>query len=270
MSTCWKRNVFLLLLLSGLLAQQGEIILLTPTIGTEIDAAENAYYRIFQEIKGFKNAHFFEQEDGSYMARIAFVEFSHQRITRKRYSQREFFRLQQRLERAKPMPPDYRINAEKEFTYLESKTILSSIPTEQYVVIRHRDGDKLRGSLKGFDGERIVLQTATTRLTVPVWNMNSISYRQELQDRSSWRNYLLLIGTGLGYKIAQFWNHQHEFESGRKGYNIVAGSLIGLLLGNESLQLVALFTTPRKTYALTPEDQSKIKDFLSKLRTQKK
>ena len=62
LSLCWKAGKGLLFLLLGslLIAQEGEIVPLSPKVGLLIDAEENQFYEIFPDIKGFESAQFYE------------------------------------------------------------------------------------------------------------------------------------------------------------------------------------------------------------------
>ena len=123
-SAYWKNRFILICLVlfqADLFSQTGEIIPLTPDIGTVVDAAENVYYNLFPDIKGFKSAQFYELPNQSYIARIVFVEYSTPRTTKKRFTLRQITTLQNQLMGLPPITNEFRERIKSDFTYLKDR-----------------------------------------------------------------------------------------------------------------------------------------------------
>lgn len=257
-SPYWRFKLCLICLVicqADLFSQEGEIIPLTPDIGTEIDAAENVYYNIFPGIKGFKNAQFFEFPNHIYIAQIVFVEYSNQRTTKKKFTLRQITTLQNHLLPLVPMPEEYRKQIKSDFTYLNTVEVINEIPLNQYVVIHHRDGKNIRGTLNSFDEKYLNIQTPLKILRVPIWKMNSIAYKTSIVDRSSWKKYFLFLSAGIGVGVTEVWNDHRDPSNENIWYNRFMGLMFGLILSNELQQVTEIILTPKTDFALTPEDQ---------------
>lgn len=260
-SAYWKNRLIPICLVffqAGLFSQTGEIVPLTPAIGTVVDAAENVYYNLFPDIKGFKSAQFYELPNQSYIARIVFVEYSTPRTTKKRFTLRQITTLQNQLKRLPPITNEFRKQIKSDFTYLNTVEVLNDIPLNQYVVIQHRNGKKIRGTLMSFDEKYLHIQTPLEVLKIPIWQMNNIAYKTTIIDRSSWKRYLLFLSAGIGIGVMEVWNNHRNPPADKIWYNRFIGLMFGVILSNEFQQISEIVLTPKTEFALTPEDQRTI------------
>ena len=141
----------IILLSSFLLSQNKEIIELTKHIGYTLDAEENKYYKVFEDIPNFENAQFFMSENDTVEARISYLEFTRTKTSKKIFVLRSFVDLQLQLNAMPPITEQIRESFRKNLTYLRTKDILKSIPKGQYVEINHINGKKLKGTLLSFN-----------------------------------------------------------------------------------------------------------------------
>ena len=92
----------IILLSSFLLSQNKEIIEITKHIGYTLDAEENKYYKVFEDIPNFENAQFFMSTNDTVEARISYLEFTRTKTSKKIFALRSFVDLQFQLNK---MPP---------------------------------------------------------------------------------------------------------------------------------------------------------------------
>jgi hypothetical protein len=249
--------IFLLLTVGW--SQSGEIIPLSPKVGLEVDAEENAFYRIFPEITGFESAQFYRVNPNRIVARIVFVEYSHRKLTRKSFNLRQFTILQNHVNRQPEITEHDRLALRGNMTYLETKAVLSSIPVNQFVTIKHRDGARLRGTLLQFDGKWLELQTLVSIVSIPIWKLERIAYRPEIKQHPQWSTFVYLFCAGVGLGLSEIWNEQTRPRIEMVWHNRFFGTVLGLLAGAEVLDTVNILASPRTTFSLTPEESERLK-----------
>ena len=89
---------------------------------------------------------------------------------------KEFINLQHHVD-AQPYITDIDRDAiSKNLTYLTTINIIESIPNDQFIVIEHRSGKKIRGSVLGIEDRKILLQTPISVETIPIWDMACLLY----------------------------------------------------------------------------------------------
>jgi len=71
-----------------------------------------------------------------------------------------------------------RLLVRENLTYLQTDEILSGIQEDQYVIIYHRSGRRIRGTLKEYGNKNLIIQTPVSLEKIPIWDMESISYRE--------------------------------------------------------------------------------------------
>ena len=64
------------LFFSFVLCQNPDIIELTKHVGYTLDAEENKYYQVFNDISNFESAQFFQLEPDIIEARISYLEYT--------------------------------------------------------------------------------------------------------------------------------------------------------------------------------------------------
>jgi len=252
--------IFLMLFyLSPVVAQRGEIIPLSPKVGTVVDAEENTFYNIFPEIKGFESAQFYQVEPNRIVARIVFVEYAHKRMTRKVFTLWQFTALQNRVNRFPMITEDDRKALSENFTYLETVAVLKSIPLNQYVTVKHRNGKRITGTLLAFDGKWLEIQTPVSILSLPIWNLERISYRQKLVKHPRWKPVIFIICAATGLAVSEIWNEQTNPRIEMVWHFRFLGTVLGLLAASEVMDSVDILTTPKKVFALTPGEMDRLK-----------
>ena len=132
--------LLLLFFIAFINAQTPDIIPLSKKVGLTVDAEENIYYRIFNDIDGFFSAQFYDVGKNKVIVQIVFVDFSQKSVRRQSMTMKEFINLQHHVD-AQPYITDIDRDAiSKNLTYLTTIDIIESIPNDQFIVIEHRSG----------------------------------------------------------------------------------------------------------------------------------
>ncbi len=242
-----------------LVAQQGEIIPLSAKVGTVIDAEENAFYNIFPEIKGFESAQFYQVRPNRIVARIVFVEYTNKRITRKAFTLRQFTELQNSVNRFPMITDKDRKALGENFSYLETVAVLESIPLNQYVSVKHRNGKRITGTLLSFDGKWLEIQTPVSIVSLPIWNLERISYRQKLVKHPRWKPVIFIMCAATGLGLSEIWNVQTNPRIEMVWHFRFLGTVLGLLAASEVMNSVDILATPKQVFALTPAEMDRLK-----------
>ncbi len=248
-----------LFLCTCLLAQNGEIIPLSQKVGTVLDAEENLFYNVY-DIEGFESAQFYEISLRTVIARITIVEYSQQKISKRKHSMMEFLRMKEAVDVQPWITDEDRRLVKENLTYLSTNNILTSIPENQFVVIKHRSGRRLRGTLLNYDSKELTVQTAISLEKIPIWDMESISYRESFKIRSDWKYPLFAFSALAGLALAEGWNEQTRPAIDNVWYNRFLGAVAGMLAGIEVFQTFNVLTSPKTFFALTPEEMDRLRD----------
>lgn len=248
-----------LFLSTYLLAQNGEIIPLSQKVGTVLDAEENLFYNVYN-IDGFESAQFYEISLRAVIARITFVEYSQQKISKRKYSMMEFLRMKEAVDVQPWITDEDRRMVKENLTYLETNNILTGITENQFVIIKHRSGRKLKGTLINYDNKELTIQTAISIEKIPIWDMESISYRESVNIKSDWKYPLFAISALAGLALAEGWNEQTRPAIDNVWYNRFLGVVAGMLAGIEVFETANILTSPKTYFALTPEEMNRLRD----------
>ncbi|MFQ6606504.1 MAG: hypothetical protein ACE5DP_02470 [Fidelibacterota bacterium] len=260
--TCWKvsKGILFLFLGSLLMAQEGEIVPLSPKVGLLVDAEENQFYEIFPDIKGFESAQFYELPDQHYVARIIFVEYSRRKLTRRGFTLSQFVALSNRVSKKPFITEQDRLALRENLTYLETNQVMESIPRNQYVTVVHRDGARIGGTLLDYRDRKLIIQTPVSVETIPLWEMRRIAYRTDIHSRSGWKSVIFAFSALAGLALAEGWNVQTRPKIDMVWHNRFVGSVLGLLAGEEVLDTFAILSSPKTSYSLTPEEMKRLLD----------
>ena len=109
-------------LCSCVFAQNGDIIPLSQKVGTVLDAEENLFYKVY-DIEGFESAQFYEISLRTVIARITIVEYSQQKLSKRKYSMMEFLRMKEAVDVQPFITDEDRRLVKENLTYLETKNI---------------------------------------------------------------------------------------------------------------------------------------------------
>ncbi|MEE8335086.1 MAG: hypothetical protein V3S48_01465 [Candidatus Neomarinimicrobiota bacterium] len=245
---------------SFLLAGDQEIIALTPQIGFNLDPAENKYYGVFTDITGFESAQFYQVTPNRIEVQIVFVEFARKKKSRRAMNLRKYSDLQVRIKQMRVMTDSDREKMADDFTYLKTEEILSSIIPNQYVDIEHRSGKKIKGTFLEYKKQKLVVQTPVSIQTIPVWDMEKISFREQIIKRPKWKLQIYGLSALLGLGLMEVWNVQTKPRTEMVWHNRFMGSAIGTLAGAEFYDTMIILLTPKTHFALTPAELEQLKN----------
>ena len=258
-----NRKIFYLLFLifiAFINAQTPDIIPLSKKVGLTVDAEENVFYRIFNDIDGFFSAQFYDVGKDKIIVQIVFVDFSQKSVRRRSISMQEFIDLKHHVD-AQPFINDNDRRAIKEnLTYLTTISIIESIPDGQFIAIEHRTGKKVRGSVLGIEDRLVSIQTPISVETIPIWDMASLTYRKEIREIPKIKGFLYAVSALGGVILAEVWNEQTRPRIDLIWHFRFIGTVLGTLFGAETYQVVNIISSPKTFFALTPEEMDKLKN----------
>ena len=248
------------MLLSILSAQTPDIIPLSKKVGLTVDAEENVFFRIFPDIDGFYSAQFYEAGKNKIIIQIVFIDFSQRSVRRRSLTMREFIELQHHVDVQPPITDRDREGIRKNLTYLATVNILKSIPPDQFIIIKHRTGKKIRGALIGLEKRQLSIQTPISVETIPIWDMASITYRKKIRELPKLKGFLYALSALGGVILAEVWNEQTRPRIDQVWHFRFIGTVLGILTGAETYQAVNIISSPKTFFALTPEEMDKLKN----------
>ena len=248
------------MLLSILSAQTPDIIPLSKKVGLTVDAEENVFFRIFPDIDGFYSAQFYEAGKNKIIIQIVFIDFSQRSVRRRSLTMREFIELQHHVDVQPPITDRDREGIRKNLTYLTTVNILKSIPPDQFIIIKHRTGKKIRGALIGLEKRQLSIQTPISVETIPIWDMASITYRKKIRELPKLKGFLYALSALGGVILAEVWNEQTRPRIDQVWHFRFIGTVLGILTGAETYQAVNIISSPKTFFALTPEEMDKLKN----------
>ena len=240
--------------------QDGEIIPLSQKVGLTLDAEENLFYNVYSDIDGFESAQFYEISIQTVIARISYVQYSQQKTSKRKYKMMDFLRMKEAVDVQPIITVEDRLLVRENLTYLQTDEILSGIQEDQYVTIYHRSGRRIRGTLKEYGNKNLIIQTPVSLEKIPIWDMESISYREGINYHSNWKFPLYAFSALAGLILAESWNEQTRPHIDSVWYNRFLGSMAGLLAGSEAFQTFNVLTSPKTFFALTPEEMDRLKE----------
>ena len=248
------------MLLSILSAQTPDIIPLSKKVGLTVDAEENVFFRIFPDIDGFYSAQFYEAGKNKIIIQIVFIDFSQRSVRRRSLTMREFIELQHHVDVQPPITDRDREGIRKNLTYLTTVNILESIPPDQFIIIKHRTGKKIRGALIGLEKRQLSIQTPISVETIPIWDMASITYRKKIRELPKLKGFLYALSALGGVILAEVWNEQTRPRIDQVWHFRFIGTVLGILTGAETYQAVNIISSPKTFFALTQEEMDKLKN----------
>ena len=248
------------LILGTLSAQTPDIIPLSKKVGLTVDAEENVFFRIFPDIDGFNSAQFYEAGKNKIIIQIVFINVSQRSVRRRSLTMREFIELQHHVDVQPPITDRDREGIRKNLTYLTTVNILESIPPDQFIIIKHRTGKKIRGALIGLEKRQLSIQTPISVETIPIWDMASITYRKKIRELPKLKGFLYALSALGGVILAEVWNEQTRPRIDQVWHFRFIGTVLGILTGAETYQAVNIISSPKTFFALTPEEMDKLKN----------
>ena len=257
-----KTAKFILTVFFGaiIFGQEGEIIPLSQKVGLTLDAEENLFYNVYSDIDGFESAQFYEVSIKTVIARITYVQYAQQKTSKRKYTMMEFLRMKEAVDVQPFITAEDRRMVKENLTYLQTDEILDGIQEDQYVTIHHRSGRRIRGTLKKYSDKMLAIQTPVSLEKIPIWDMESISYRESIKNRSSWEYPLYAFSALAGLALAEGWNEQTRPYIDSIWHYRFLGAMSGLLAGSEAFQTFNVLTSPKIIFALTPEEMDSLKE----------
>lgn len=248
-----KTNIIFILILSVSVgfSQKGEIVSVSDKVGTVIDAEENQFYGLFPDITGFESAQFYEVDGKHYVARIVIVEYSRRKIIRKKYSSREYFEMQIKMDSQPILSDEDRQNIGVNLFFLHTEKILNDIPMGASVSVLQRSGKKIKGELISYEENALNLQTLWGLTKISVWELEKVSYRETIMERPSWIPIVFGFTAVAGFSIAEVWNRQQTPRAEMRWFNRIAGAVAGSFIAPSLYKVVNVTTSPKTTFTLT-------------------
>ena len=246
------------LLFSLAISQNEEVVELTSHIGFTLDAEENQYYQVYNEIPNFESAQFFQIETDIIESRISYLEYTRIKISYKRMNLKSFVDLQLRLNSMPKITEEIRESFRKNLTYLRTKDILKSIPVGQYVEVRHINGKRIKGTLLSFNKDRLYIQTPVSVKLIKITSMERITYREQIIDRPEWQKFIYSGAALAGLLMMELWNRQTDPIWGYRWHNRFIGATFGLLAGAEVYDTSMILLSKKTKFGLSSEDLEKL------------
>lgn len=241
-------------------AAELEVVELSGKVGFLVDAEENIHYKIITGVKGLESVQFYEISKNKYMARIAFMEFSNLKSSKRYYTLKEFTDMQMSVDLQPMITEEDRLGIRENLTYLRTTETINNIPSGQFVTVKHRNGGRIEGTLTSFKDNHLEIQTPVSIETIPLWNLKKITYREEIRDRSTWKPAVYTASALSGIILAEGWNVQTRPNIDYAWHYRFLGATLGLLAGAEAFQVFSVLTSPTTDFKLTPDEMDKLKN----------
>ena len=241
-------------LLFSLLYSQGEVQLLSPRVGTEIDVHENRFYRIFPREKGFVSAQVLS--NGPDQFRVKIIKEIDEKMVQKTslISLRKFVELQTHVNKQPELTKELLNELYLGLHFLQADKIIIKIPKPQFVTVKHSGNKKLSGTLFKYENELLFIQTPTSVEKVPLNEAEAISYRTSLRNYIYLRPYIFGFSAALGFGAGVFYNTQRNPKADIRWYNHFYGTIIGLIFSSEIFDAITTLLTPKETFILTEDE----------------
>jgi len=237
----------LFLLLNGLSAQSGEVVPLSPKVGSTISAPENRYYRIFPDIKGFESAQIFDIGNERYSIRIVWYDHGRMRVTKRTWNLRTFVEIQTRV--GETIPPSDRLPKEESLEQEGANTInYSDLSLHSEILIKPVKGRRFTGTILSHESNKLTLQTWKTQRTIHIKDIVSVTILDTSYDQSFWLKVVYGFSGLVGVGFAESLNSVANVKGDRRWYNRFLGLSFGLGLGVYLNDWVPFWILPHHEY----------------------
>ena len=243
----------------GSLLAQGEVVILSPKVGTEIDIHENRFYRIFPRMKGFVNAQIISVSDKSYRVRFVTSKRRKKKTFDKPLSLKRFVSMQNYVNRQPEFTEEARIAMYAGMDFLRAVGIISDLPKPQFVKIFHHGRKRLTGTLLSFQDNILNVQTPVGNEKISLEYVETISYRLSTSEYLFLKPYIYAVSGIIGLSMAQLYNMQRSPRLDESWYFRFNGTMIGLIFSGELFDAITTLLTPTETFILSQEQYEKIK-----------
>ncbi len=233
--------------LTWCLSQEGEIVPLSSSVGTTLDAVERDILGLFPDIKGFRSAQFYEIGIDKYTAKIVSRDRTRLRITKKKYSWKEFQVLKKVAKGHPEITQKVREDYLKRKSYRFVKEKLAEIPAKSFFTIKLHSGEKVRGFFIGYHGRIIQIKKLFGKEEVSILDVDSIEFRLFQQQKSTTFQIVYFSFVGLsGVGMAKAWSYQSNPAIDTAWHHRFGGIVSSLLLGGKFSDFAVLLTTPKE------------------------
>lgn len=221
----------LMLFLIPVFGQLPDVLVLSPRVGTEIDAVENAHYDLFPKIPNFMRAHFYRLDGDS--VRLVIRYWDARQVTRqiRDYSLFEFYQLGQSLDRQPELTHARRRELMQRFQPLYTNEFIREIPRNSCCIVKRTDQPNLLGNFYKSDENYLYLFQGNTLLTIPVAGIERIRY----WDCRQYFNVLYwgVMGctSALGFTSGIVMNQLLGIKAPQTGLVPLVGMSVGSILG---------------------------------------
>ena len=243
----------------GSLLAQGEVVILSPKVGTEIDIHENRFYRIFPRMKGFVNAQIISVSDKSYRVRFVTSKRRKKKTFDKPLSLKRFVSMQNYVNRQPKFTEEARIAMYAGMDFLRAVEIISDLHKPQFVKIFHHGRKRLAGTLLSFQDNILNVQTPVGNEKISLEYVETISYRLSTGEYLFLKPYIYAVSGIIGLSMAQLYNMQRSPRLDESWYFRFNGTMIGLIFSGELFDAITTLLTPTETFILSQEQYEKIK-----------
>ena len=253
------QNGFYFLFLLGYVFSQTNVAIVSEKVGTEIDIHENRFYRIFPDEKGFISAQIIGIGNRKFRITIE-KKIEGMETTVLRYiDQSEFQKIQNKVDQLPDFTEERKIEMYEGMDFIRAEKIINDIPKPQFVVIKHGNNKRLRGTLLKVVDNNLYVQGPTLIEKISLSDLDRISYRQSFGKYDRYKNYFF-VGTGiLGFIGAYGYNSQraiiyNDYNIPRNDiafYRYLNGVILGLIFSSEVFDAISTLLTSSETIILS-------------------
>ena len=253
------QNVFYFLFLLGYVYSQTNVAILSVKVGSEIDIHENRFYRIFPDEKGFVNAQIIDAGNGNFRITIVKQIQGMETTVRRYIDQDDFQKIQNRIDQLPDFTKERKIEMYEGMDFIRAEKIINDIPKPQFIVIKHSDNKKLRGTLLKVEDNILYVQGPSVIEKISLSDLDRISYRDSFGKYDKYKNYFF-VGTGfLGFVAAYSYNSQraviyNDYNIPRNDiafYRYLNGIILGLIFSSEVFDAISTLLTSSETIILS-------------------
>ena len=259
MLVCQIQNVFYFLLLLGYVYSQTNVAIVSEKVGTEIDIHENRFYRIFPDEKGFLSAQIVDVGNGKFRITIVKQIQGMETMVRRYIDQSEFQKIQNKVNQLPVFTKERKIEMYEGMDFIRAEKIINDIPKPQFIVIKHSDNKRLKGTLLKVEDNVLYVQGPSLVEKINLSDLDRISYRKSFGKYDRYKNYFF-VGTGiLGFVVAYGYNSQraviyNDYNIPRNDiafYRYLNGVILGLIFSSEVFDAISTLLTSSETIILS-------------------
>ena len=253
------QRVICLFLFLGNIYSQTSVSILSKKVGSEIDIHENRFYRIFPKEKSFISAQIINLGDGKFRITIVKQIEGKETKVRRYIDQIEFEKMQQKIDQLPVFTKERKIEMYEGMDFLRAEKIINDIPKPQFVVIKHGENKRLRGTLLKVENNILHIQGPSLVEKISLNSLDKISYRQSFGKFDKYKNHFFVATGFLGLIGAYGYNSQraviyNDYDIPRNDivfYRYLNGTILGLIFSSEVFDAISTLLTSSETIILS-------------------